>query len=134
MEHPWLDTTRWPLLVQSYAREATDEVTEAFCAAVEAYLLSRPAPFAWVADATNLLRATARQRQMVANLDKRLMQHDKEFCLGTAIVVAHPLARGIVTAVYWVTPPVYPYKFFAAFADAEEWARARLAEKGLSAP
>jgi hypothetical protein len=133
-QHPWFDHSRAPLLVQRYPRDTGDQELIAFTGAVEAYMAAHPAPFAWVCDASNLVHATARQRQLMGEFEKRTAEHDRKYCLGTALVVASPVARGIITAVYWLSPPVYPYRTFARWDDAEKWARERLAEKGVRAP
>jgi hypothetical protein len=133
-QHPWFDHSRAPLLVQRYPRDTSDEELSAFTAAVEAFMADHQEPFAWVVDASALVHATARQRQLMSEFEKRTAEHDRRFCLGTALVVDSPIARGIITAVYWLTPPVYPYRTFAKWDDAEKWARERLAEKGPRTP
>lgn len=132
-QHPWFDHSRAPLLVQRYPHNTSDEELLAFTAAVETYMTAHRSPFAWVVDASALVHATARQRQLMSEFEKRTADHDRRYCLGTALVVAGPVARGIITAVYWLSPPVYPYRTFAKWDEAETWARAQLAEKGLSA-
>jgi len=47
-------------------------------------------------------------------------------------VCRSPFTRGIVTAVHWITPPVYPYKIFGNRREGERWARQQLITRGIN--
>ncbi|MEN9581926.1 MAG: hypothetical protein RJA70_4935, partial [Pseudomonadota bacterium] len=57
--------------------------------------------------------------------------HDLKWNAGSALVVPSAIARGIVTAVFWMTPPKFPHQAFAHRADALEWARNQLSAKKI---
>ncbi|MFH1810690.1 MAG: hypothetical protein ABIJ09_18250 [Pseudomonadota bacterium] len=126
-QHPWLDVSAAPLLRQHFPREASDADLISFITATETYMAAHPAPFAWVSDVSHLVHATAYQRKLFAEFEKRTAAHDRVHCLGAAIVLNNPVTRAILSAVYWAAPPVYPYKIFARAEEAEDWAREKLA-------
>lgn len=133
-EHPSFDYSRAPLLVQRLPPDTSDQNVVAFCAATEAYVAAHPEPYVWVVDASALVHATSRQRRLMSEHGMRVAEVNRKYCLGIALVLTGPVARALVSAVYFLTPPTCPYRTFAAWDQAEKWARERLAEKGLSAP
>ncbi|MEZ4254959.1 MAG: hypothetical protein R3A78_04470 [Polyangiales bacterium] len=124
--HPWLDTSRAPVLVARLPASATDDEVRAYYAALEQYLFGQPRRYAFVTDARVAARATATQRRIAAEFERRTADYDKVWCAGVAIVADSPLARGLVTAVFWMAPPIYPYKVAASLSEALVWARAQL--------
>lgn len=124
--HPWLDVTRAPVYVACIPhRVQYAELIEHF-QAVEAFLRARPERYAYVSDFSFVQSATATQRRIVADADKRLQDFDKQWLAGMALVAKSALMRGAVTAVYWLTPPVYPYRVFSNLTEAIVWARNQL--------
>ena len=73
------------------------------------------------ADAT--VSSTAKQRRMFAEAEQRMQEYDRVLCAGTAFVLTSTVMRGVVTAIYWMAPPVYPYAFFPSRDAATVWAR-----------
>ena len=51
---------------------------------------------------------------------------------GSAFVISSTLVRGILTAIYWVAPPVYPCDLFAYFDAACRWSLGQLAARQRS--
>jgi hypothetical protein len=130
--HKWLYVIEAPLYGQKLPSDGTDEDLASMLAEVERITMTIKSPFGWVTDLSNLLQATARQRTLYAQSDNNLRTWDKLFCAGTAIVCAGAFTRGIVTAVHWVAPPVYPFKIFSNAREGETWARRRLIDRGVS--
>ena len=124
--HPWLDTTRAPVYVACIPQRVHDADLIAHFQAVEAFLRERPERYAYVSDVSFVQSATATQRRIVADADKRLQDFDKQWLAGMAIVAKSALMRGAVTAVYWLSPPVYPYRVFSNLTEAIVWARNQL--------
>jgi hypothetical protein len=129
--HKWLYVIEAPLYGQMLPPDGTDEELASMLAEVERITMTIQSPFGWVTDLTNLLQATARQRTLYAQSDKTLRDWDKLFCAGTAIICTGAFTRGIVTAVHWVAPPVYPFKIFANRREGERWARQKLIDRGV---
>jgi hypothetical protein len=126
--HPWITILGPSLYCQTFPPRFPDAEFTSFLEVLEALVGAQTGPFAWVVLADALLTTSATQRRMMADAEKRMQPQDRAFCVGTAIVLSSSIARGVVTAVYWLTPPVYPYAFCATPEQGRLWARARLDE------
>jgi hypothetical protein len=128
--HPWLDTTTLPLYVWNFPADAETSEAEAFIAAWEPLVRSRAERYAVVVDLAHIVSAaTPANRNLFAQLEKRMALFEKSHCAGVAFVAPNPFLRGIITAVLWVAPPPYQHKFFSEPGEARSWAEARLEEK-----
>lgn len=94
-----------------------DEHVDAFTAWCDA----NREPVAGVVYLRKLLVGTAKQRKRMAELEKRLEEHDRQYMHACGIVAPNAMTRGLVTAVFWLKPPIYPYKLFSTFDGALSW-------------
>lgn len=131
--HPWLSEIEPALFCQTIPPTLVDAELAVFIEAVEALVGAQRGPFAWVVMADAMISTSARQRKMFADAEVRMQPQDRKFCAGTAIVLTSSVIRGVVTAIYWITPPVYPYTLCSSRDEALAWARQKLQER-LSAP
>jgi hypothetical protein len=130
--HKWVTVIEAPLYHQVLPSEATDEELAEMLAEVERITMTIESPLGWVTDVSNILKVTARQRKMYAQSDARLKAWDAQWCTGTAIICTGAFTRGIVTAVHWMTPPVYPFRIFGNRREGERWARRQLINRGIT--
>jgi hypothetical protein len=84
---------------------------------------------AWVVQLSNLTKANAKQRRIFADHLKRFEEHDVQWNAGSALIVPSGWLRGLVTAVFWLSPPRFPHQAFARRTDALEWAQLQLDAK-----
>ncbi len=124
--HPWLSELGPSLYCQTFPSALVDRELDEFLAALEAHVAVQRSPFAWVVLADALISSSAKQRKTFAAAEERMKEQDRRYCAGTAFVLTSSLARGAVTAVYWISPPVYPYSICATRAAAEAWAAEKL--------
>lgn len=124
--HPWLVVERAPLLGTVFPGAATDEETRAYCDALHALYSGLSHPVAWVLDASAVRTVPASQRAIFANNEVRTRAAAVQWNRGTAFIVTNAFVRGVLSAVYWASPPAYPYKIFSHRQDAEAWAMAQL--------
>jgi len=127
--HPWLSDIAPSLYGQVIPPSFTDADLITFLGALEALVGAQRGPFAWVVMADSMLSTSARQRKLFAEAEARMQAQDRLHCAGTAIVLTSPIVRGVVTAIYWLTPPVYPYALCATEAEARVWAQQKLDER-----
>ncbi len=83
----------------------------------------------WIAVLVNLhplLVLSATQRRRIAEFKKRMVGHDRRYVAGFASVSPNTLVRGLMTAVYWVQPPVYPHLFVPTREVGLLWLREQL--------
>lgn len=124
--HAWLSELSPQLFCQTIPPTFTDAELAEFIVCVEALVSAQRSPFAWVVMADAMLSTSATQRKMFADGEARMQAQDKRFCAGTAIVLSSSVIRGVVTAIYWLTPPVYPYTLCSTRGEALAWARKML--------
>lgn len=126
IEHPWVSHKHVPIYEWAFPAEATDEELTAFFRAREEWATRAHYPVAWVVELSNLTKANAKQRRMFAEHLKRFERHDVLWNAGSALVVPSGWLRGLVTAVFWLSPPKFPNQAFAKRSDALEWAQLQL--------
>lgn len=131
--HPWLSEPAPSLFYQHIPPAFSDADLEGFLVVLEALVAAQRAPFAWVVIADAMISTSAKQRKMFSEGEARMQAQDKRYCAGTAIVLTSSMIRGVMTAIYWLTPPVYPYTLCANEQQADAWAREQLAAR-LRAP
>ncbi len=130
--HSWLGELAPSLYVQAFPRRVTDDDLASFLAAIEPFVLGMHAPYAWIVNVAGLLSATAKQRKAYAAFMDRVRSHDAQFCAAAGIVASNAFTRGLVTAVFWLSTPPYPYRVCASIEDAGAFASEKLAERSKS--
>ena len=81
-------------------------------------------------DARRAVRPSPKQRGLAAAQQKRDAERTARLLVGAALVVSSPLIASVVTAINWITPPLYPQKIFSSLDQAEAWAAAQLGKYG----
>ena len=127
--HPWLSELAPQLYAQTFPQALNDDELGVFLDALESLVGAQREPFAWIVMADALMQSSAKQRKAFAAAEERMRDQDRVLCAGTAFVLTSAIARGAVTAVYWLSPPVYPYAICKTFDDARAWAVAKLAAR-----
>ena len=127
--HPWVSHRHVPIYEWRFPAEVSDEELEAFVRAREDWASKAQYPVAWVVDLSNLRTAGSVQRRIFAEHLKRFEKHDVQWNGGSARIVPRAWLRGLVTAVFWISPPKFPHQAFAKRTDALEWAQLQLDAK-----
>ena len=86
-------------------------------------------PVAWVTDLSNITKAPATQRKALAEHLKQFEAFSERWNAGSALIVPSAWLRGLVTAVFWVSPPKYPHKTFSELLPGQRWAQEQLAAR-----
>ncbi len=111
-----------------FPRSFSDQELAGALAVVKRWLLEEvDAPFGFIVDIQRPLSVSSVQRKMMAEAEATYADVDLRYNAGQAVVVPTGLARGIATAVYWVSPPVYPVRTFAEVSAAKAWVAEELA-------
>ena len=129
IDHPWVSHRHVPIYEFTFPPEASDEELAAFVRAREEWATRAHYPVAWVVQLSNLTKANAKQRRTFAEHLKRFEHHDVQWNAGSALIVPSGWLRGLVTAVFWISPPKFPHQAFAKRSDALEWAQLQLDAK-----
>jgi hypothetical protein len=129
IDHPWVSHRHVPIYEWTFPQEASDEELAAFVQARESWAARAHYPVAWVVELSNLTKANAKQRRTFAEHLKRFERHDVQWNAGSALIVPSAWLRGLVTAVFWISPPKFPHQTFAKRTDALEWAQMQLDAK-----
>lgn len=127
-DHPWIDSSSAPVFQWNIPPQASDDEVIACVMAREDWARTASFPCAWVVDLTHLRHVPATQRKLFAEHLKRFEPHDVAHNRGSALIIPNSFVRGIVTAIFWLSPPMFPNKAFDTRPDAMAWARKRLAD------
>lgn len=122
------------LLLLTFPEALNDEETRQLLADFYAAYSGRDEPFAVVLDAGAVAEMRPSQRKLFAAHDQHGAAFDRKWCAGVALVMKSTIQRGIATAVYWISPPVYPYAFFPDFESGLKWAKSQLGQRIRNAP
>jgi hypothetical protein len=85
--------------------------------------LARAVPYVLIFDLSHAAIPDAVQRQ---KLSAHVRDNDREirrWVRGVGVVLTSSLVRGVVTAIFWVSPPPIPSKIFSTQSEAAEWAQ-----------
>jgi hypothetical protein len=125
----------WPQILVSYLQRSRGVVwvtppsaigpgvIEEVLAELEAQL-RRGVQYVLVFDLSHAAVPNALQRQQLAAHVRDNEQDIRRSVRSVGVVLTSPIARGIVTAIFWVSPPPMPYRFFTTRAEAASWAEA----------
>jgi hypothetical protein len=127
--HPWIEIGDAPLYRHNYPADAHISEVTAFIVVWERLVMSSTTPYAVVADLSHVLKASSLARKAFSDLQQRIAAHEAVHCAGTALVVPNAFARGLITAVHWVSPPACTYKLCTTIAEARQWALAQLQQR-----
>jgi hypothetical protein len=117
-----LDLSRWPLVNIAFKPRATEEEIARLFKNIEVVLRARQGPFVAVVDARGTREISARHRKIVADHLAQNTDLYRHRCAGHAFVFEGTALRGALTAIFWMTPPPYPYRIFPDVPTAERWA------------
>jgi hypothetical protein len=134
IKHPWVSHQHVPIYEWTFPAEAADEDLQAFVEAREEWAKRAQYPVAWVVELSHITQANAKQRRIFAEHLKRFEAHDVQWNAGSALIVPSGWLRGLVTAVFWISPPKFPHQAFAKRADALQWAQLQLDAKTVERP
>ena len=109
------------IFLMDFGVAPTDAQLDAHCEAMKLWSEANLRALGGVVYLRRLLTGTAKQRQQLAELEKDLEAHDAKHVKACGIVAPNAITRGFVTAVFWLKPPVYPYRLFKTFEKALAW-------------
>lgn len=124
-----IDESRRPLIHVSFEGAATDQEFAAYLARMSEMLEKRQKTVV-VMDGRMAGRTPASQRK----LQSRWLETLRRYSLGTAFVIDSGLVRGVLTAIFWVSPLDTPHTVVATYEEAEAWAFAQLRAAGIEPP
>lgn len=129
-DHPWVREERAPIYVFDYAPTATLAEITVFYDQMAQWYRALSAPVACVAVVNNITHLDAAARQLVAARERELEPFQRKYLRGTAFIVESAMKRGLITAVFWMSPPCYRWKTFVKFDEGCFWAYAQLRREG----
>lgn len=129
IDHPWYGNDDMPIYRWVFPDGATDEELDQCLRAREVWGEKANYYVSWVIDLSAIAKAPAKQRKMFGEHLKRFEPHNVQWNTGSAIIVPNAWLRGLVTAVFWISPPKFPTKLFSESREAEKWAKSQLADK-----
>lgn len=119
--HAWIRGFDGTTLDIAFPDQASDDEVQEFCGVLETFWRNVDGPVATLFDCRRVTMATASQRRLFADLQTRLEPVFARKLAGAAFVINRPIVRGILTAIFWVRPPVYAHVVTATEEDARAW-------------
>ena len=129
IDHPWISNDLMPIYRCTFPSETTIEELKTYFRARDDWASRVRYHFAWVFDLSHVAKAPATHRKALAEHLKRHEAFSARWNAGAALVVPSPWLRGLVTAVFWISPPTYPHRTFSEPLEAERWATKQLARR-----
>jgi hypothetical protein len=122
---PYVDKSRWPVVVTSGPAVVTMATMDDYHAAVRE-CLARREEFVIVSDARATREMAARERKAAADFEKQHFDELQRWAKALALVFSSRVMVGFATAVSWLSTPPYPKRCFTDVREAEDWARSKL--------
>lgn len=129
--HPWIDSGHAPVYHLTYpAYDATDPRQLAKYSAEHAALYAtlgdwtaaRTRSFGFTID-MSYVRSSAMTRQHAVQYLEKVRQRGSPHMACRAFITPNDSVRGVLTAVFWQSPPDFPHAFFETTEQARRWAR-----------
>ncbi len=134
MRHITIDDSRHPIVVVTFVGGATDAEFHDYLARMEQLVIERREINCTILDATAAGNTPAVQRRMQADWLKRNEDLLRQWSAGTAFVITSPIVRGLLTAIFWMSPMAAPHTIVASLDEAEHWAASQLRARGVEPP
>ncbi len=131
-DHPWIDDSRRPIYRLTYPPRPEEDEVVARNAEIHAWYRQLSHRIAWVVDCSHVIQASATVRRVQSEHLERIAPFAARWDVGNAFVVPSSLVRGYMTAIFWFSPPPYPYRTFATLEPAFAWTASQLEERGIS--
>lgn len=110
----------------------TDDELRQALEAYDAVLNANLEPYCVVFDYSAGETLPASQRVMLGEFNARNAERTRVYCRGAAFVMKGAVARGVMTAVFWISKPPAETKVFADFDQAMSWASSQLVTPKVS--
>jgi hypothetical protein len=126
-----LDDSLWPLVVVTFPPHATEADWLSMFAIYER-LYARRERFHIVNDGTRVRSVpTPAERKTIGANTERHEADSRRWIIGSAIAVANPIVRGALTALAWLTPPVYKLTYHSKMVECIDEALATFEKQGV---
>lgn len=130
--HPWFRRDELPLIQADLpAQFTTAELRDALTALRNWLIDDVDEPYGLIINIARSEPIDASARKMVAEFEQSYAHVEQRFSTGQAYVIRSALVVGVMTAVFWLKPPTYPYRFFLDLEEGRRWAKADF-ERGRS--
>lgn len=82
-------------------------------------------------DMTSMGELSAQQRRIQSDWNRSIQPIQKAVTLGLAFIAPATVIRGMLTAVFWFSPPAAPYIICASLGEAVTWALDECKQRGV---
>ena len=124
------DDSAWPLVLEATPPESSDSDVLEYINRHRSYLAKKTV-YGAVLDVRRARTMSVKHRRMLADWINEQRAELQRYHAAVAVVVSpSPIVRGFVSAVYWLSPPPYPYKIMTSIDDAKAWVAKQIDERG----
>jgi hypothetical protein len=130
--HPWIDIAHAPvyhLIYPAYDPSDARQLAQYTAAqsglytTLATWTTARRRAYGFTIDLSHIGTSTAMNRQRAIQYMEKVRERGSPFMACRAFVAPSEELRGIMTAVFWGSPPNYPHAFFRSVEEARNWAR-----------
>lgn len=125
--HPWVDTSRFPIVVVTFAPSATVYEMRALTVALRRFATGLNEPIGLISDLSEVRTQDPDARQVYAEFVREMRGVSGKWVRGTAVVTQNPFQRAVFNlhaTLVGKTP--YPVHAFSAFHQALPWLLAKM--------
>lgn len=129
--HPWVDPTHAPVYHLTYPAYDPNDPRQlakysaehaGLYATMATWTAARTRAFGFTVDMSQV-RSSAMTRQHAVLYLEKIRQRGSPHMACRAFVTPNESVRGVLTAVFWQSPPDFPHAFFETIEQARSWAR-----------
>ena len=127
--HPWVDLREKPILRTIFPDVASEADIYSYLSVIVQLQTQMQSEHCWILDCSLVKAAPASQRKIFAQYERENASYNRRFNKGSAFIIPNTLVRGLLTAIYWLSPPVYPYTIVNSEAEAKRWVQEQLKKR-----
>ena len=129
-----VDDRSWPFVISVIPPDPTEEFFRPYFAK-QMEILERKQRWVHLVDVRPVIKLPdAKVRNLIAENTKRMDPLTAKYNVGTALVMKSSLARGVLTAIHWLSPPAYRFATVATPQQGVEFLHECLSRAGLPVP
>lgn len=130
--HPWIEIAHAPVYHLTYAAYDPNDARQlaqytaaqdALYKTLAAWTMARRRAYGFTIDLSHIGASTAMNRQRAIQYLEKVRVRGNPFLACCAYITPNETLRGIITAVFWGSPPDFAHAQFDTVEDARKWAR-----------
>lgn len=134
-EHAWFSAKHAPVIHMRPPHDVTAEDHQTAREAIVKWMLDVvDRPYGYIVDLSERPDFNAYERKQWAIVEKKYAHIELLYSFGQAIIAPDAMTRGLMTAMYWISPAVYPTKLVKTVDAAFDYLQTQVENLGPQYP